>query len=72
MPYDELIIHAGNLGGMVFAYPPTGRCCIVIDEDATEEEAQDTIKWAREALKTDNLEPTPWEIFLKYFGLAGG
>ena len=50
MPIDEAIIYRGDLGGAVFAYG--GRRCIVIDENATEEEAQDTIKWARDVLES--------------------
>ena len=47
MPYDEKIVRAGHLGGYVAASAETGRCFIMIDEDATEEEAEDTIQWAR-------------------------
>ena len=32
MPYDELVIYTGK---SVFASTKTGRCCIVVDENAT-------------------------------------
>ena len=71
MPYDELVIRAGNTGGAVFANKTNRRCCIIVDEEASKKEAQDTIKWAREALESGNLELTPWEAFLKIFGMEG-
>ena len=54
MPYDEEVIvytpFGDPRGGIVLAYPPTGRSCIIVDDTATAEEAEDTIKWAREVL----------------------
>ena len=62
MQMNELIIYAGNTGGVVIASKSTGRSCIIVDEDATEEEVQDTIRWAREELEKDKL-PSALEFF---------
>ena len=46
--YDEKIVYVGDLGGAFFASKANRRCLIIVDKDATPEEAEDTIKWARE------------------------
>ena len=40
-----------KISGIVYASTLTGRPHVLIDENATEAEAQDTIKWARGVLK---------------------
>ena len=62
MLMNDLIIYAGNTGGVVIASKKTGRYCIIVDEDAAEEQAQDTIRWAHEELEKDNL-PSALEFF---------
>ena len=68
MPYDEMIVYSGHIGGMVFASKATGRCCIFIDEDATGEEAKDTIQWAHETLESGKLESLSAVDFAKILG----
>ena len=71
MPYDDVIVlRAGNLGGALLANKENGRFVVTVDENATEEEVQDTIKWARETLENDALL-TPEETWRTIFEILG-
>ena len=58
MSYDKPdIVYTGHFGGVVMACEETGKCVILCDEDATGEQAEATIKWARGVLAAGNLKP---------------
>jgi len=60
MPINEAIVYSGKIGGVVLA--AGDKYCIIIDTNATKEEAQATIKWAREALNQGKFKPAA-ELF---------
>ena len=67
MPF-EILYGPGleRVGGILLVHD--SRCVLIIDENTTEEEAQSTIKWAKETLETMDFE-TARKATLEFFGL---